>query len=467
MINTFKKILNYLFGNDVIVSILTLIFLGLNLFLNFPITNATLVLTGLWLLLLIIRGDILKMKLDRIYSTFTPTRIIIIFTLLIIWLFFQKFPIQDWNKIIMSDDLTPGYTGSIKGVETLLDGGMFGWDSKMLGGYYMVSDIPMNRSLFLLPFSLIFGHKIGYHAMILLFYIIFPFLCRFYVMLTMKDSRMGAGVFAYSSVFLASFFINLFGMIDNLMGLDLFILNLCLFEKMKNGSKTAPFLLAISISLTMHAHVAFFIYSLLFIGVENVLSRNRVLAWASFFSLGFAFFMTLHYSFYMLYYHNWFTNGVGVYCAPKTFLQQAVNTLKEYRTNLNFPFLLNAQYRMERLGIIVLPATLFALLKGNALMRKIALYLFAVFIINGFGFEIIQLLKARICYLYAFLIPILLSYLLLKNMASYRIQNIMLIPLLILPMTFRGITEPYPHFKSLKEDYSDLYQAVKDSFLAT
>jgi len=44
-----------------------------------------------------------------------------------------KFPLAKWNQLIFFDDYPTIYYGSVRGLQTLAQGGVFGWDTRLLG----------------------------------------------------------------------------------------------------------------------------------------------------------------------------------------------------------------------------------------------------------------------------------------------------------------------------------------------
>jgi len=195
------------------------------------------------------------------------------------WLMLIKFPLAEWNQLIFFDDYPTIYYGSVRGLQTLAQGGVFGWDTRLLGGYYAVSDVNHNLAFFLLPF-VPFGAKIGYHLLIACSALAFPLLLALWVRRAFRESGATALGIWIAGFFFLTVMDNLlhWGMLNSFVGLDLLLVNLLLMERVRERRPWAIFPLALSLGLTVYAHVGFFLYSLAFLGLEFLRRPNRILA---------------------------------------------------------------------------------------------------------------------------------------------------------------------------------------------
>lgn len=191
-------------------------------------------------------------------------------------LFFIKFPLKQFNAVILFDDFTSLYGASLRGMQMLREGILFGWDDHLLGGYYTVSDVNFNLAPFLAPF-LIFGAPIGYHLMILTSYLLFPYLLYRVGCLVFKEASGRAFVFLLASLFTASFFRNILfvGMVDNIIGLDLFLLTLLCFERTLHGKRFALLFCVLCLVLCAIAHLGYFVYAIAGLFLRSLLGEKR------------------------------------------------------------------------------------------------------------------------------------------------------------------------------------------------
>jgi hypothetical protein len=405
------------------------------------------------------RGDF-----DPIRRYFSAGTILCVLAAVIGIVFFMKFPAAEWNQILFHDDFTSNYAESVKGAEALMQGGMFGWDSRMLGGYPMAFEISTSRAWFLLPFSLIMGPKIGYHAMIFLFYMVFPFLCYWYARIVLNDRGSAAAASAFASLFLVGLFRNyvlLFGTTDILMGLNFFVLNLILYEKMKTGSRWAPFLLSATIPLTMYAHLTFFICSVVLISVQAFLDRSPRLLARTAAVLGFAFLMTLHYSYYLVVFHG-YLNGTGSVYDPASI------PLKDDLKSILFQFLAQVnpfdfrfvKFTFDELPIRIAPIVLLVFLRGSRHLRRIVIFVAAIWLVFPLQHHAVQAVLLRTVITYALFLSVVLGHFLKTQMALFRVQNLLLLPLLFAPCIASPAFFRFGHIDSIKTMWPGFHQVA-------
>ena len=234
---------------------------------------------GLYFLL---RSRFFQKSIGTTISKFISSRLCIFtlsITVLLGW-FLYSFPLKEWTWYISVDDYPAVFALSKHGADIIKQGGYFGWDSSFVGGYFTASEMGMNLVHFLLPLSL-FGWEIGFHLLILISFLSFPLLCLEYVKTCCKvnDNR------ALLTLPIASFFvlhyfdyrIGLlgFGMIAAFIGIDLLILSLILLERLKEKKRYAFFLLTLTLSLLFYTHLGFFMYAVMFILIDFLITPRR------------------------------------------------------------------------------------------------------------------------------------------------------------------------------------------------
>lgn len=237
--------------------------------------------------------------------------------LLAIATFLLKFPPGQFDALIFFDDYPTIYTVTLKGWEMLKQGGIFGWDPRLMGGYHTVSDVSHNEIFFFLPF-LPFGPRVGFHLMILFFYLLFPFLLYGWARLEFGQERPALLTLWIGLCIGFGFFDNLlyWGMINSFIGLNLTMLNLILFALLRQGKPFADWGLILSLSLTLYAAVGFFAYSLLLLGIEFLRHFRRELIWPMAFVMGAVFGITLTFTYHFLRYPDYFIQSDEIYSPP-------------------------------------------------------------------------------------------------------------------------------------------------------
>jgi len=196
--------------------------------------------------------------------------------LALIALFGYKFPPAQWGSVILDDDFTSLYGAALRGLRILKEGSLFGWDPRLLGGYYTVSDINFNLTLFLIPF-LPFGAPMGYHLLILTTYLLFPWLVYRVGRTLFQQLPERIFVFLFATLFTASFFRNLLsvGMVDNLIGLDLFLAYLLCLEGAFRRRRLALFWGVTALSFCGLAHLSYFLYAIGWSFLRSLLEADK------------------------------------------------------------------------------------------------------------------------------------------------------------------------------------------------
>ena len=214
-----------------------------------------------------------------------------------------KFPLGAWDQVLFWDDYPTLYYASLRGLSTLAQGGVFGWDTRLLGGYYAVSDVNHNLAFFFLPF-LPFGARVGYHLLIAASVLAFPVLLALWVRQCLRDGGAAALGFWLGGFFALTVLDNLlhWGMLNSFLGLDLLVVALLLLGRVRARRPWSVFPLALVLGLAVYAHVAFFLYAVAFLALEflrqpgRALARDLVLALAG--ALALSLPMTVHYLLY-------------------------------------------------------------------------------------------------------------------------------------------------------------------------
>jgi hypothetical protein len=455
---------NCLANTDLAAGI-TIVILSLLAFLHLPPSFVLPLLLIVWVPLLLLKPDKKTIIIRFIRKHVTPIRLIAFFSLLLLIVFFIKFNFPTWNMVIFNDDYTWGYSVSTRCMETIKQGGMFGWDSQLLGGYCTVVDAAGNKSLFLLPFASVLGPAAGYHTMIFFFYLVFPCLCFWYTRIVFSDVKAGAIAFVFASIFLVSFFRNFmaFGMVDDLMGLDFFILNLILYEKVKSGSRYAAFFLCLSLFCTLYSHMGFLVFSVIYITLELIVSFSRKLLIQTILVFGLGALMTLHNVFTLFISRHFIFGDPDRFIAHKASLAEILQQTSTFFTNLVIAKkAFSANFQLESIVIALLPVFACLFLTGNRRVRILLLSVGIAILIQGVSpFPVFGIFAWRINYTLAFFYPVILSFFILHQFKAGRLGGIILAPLLFLPMVKTNTFYPFPHIPSIQKQAEPVYSTIK------
>lgn len=385
--------------------------------------------------------------------------------LLAVITFFIKFPPDTLDQLVFFDDYPTIYTITLKGWELLKQGGIFGWDSRLMGGYYTVSDVSHNEIFFMLPF-LPFGERVGFHLMIMFFYLTIPFLIYWLAKLRFKRDR-SATLALWIGLFVAfGFFDNLlfWGMVNSVIGLNLMILNLILFTLMRQHKPLANFALILTVPLTLYAAGGFFVYSLLLIGIDFLWHWDKRMIPRLAFVMFAAFLISLTYAHTLLQYPDYFIQSDEIY-APETYtieqiVTQSVQALSLH-TDPNF-WLLGRPIRYQGLFIVLLPIILTVILRWliglrqrdgqaeiNSAMIEFVLMATLVMLMSLIVSPSVDMFVSRV----RFVIPVLLAFVLaawLDQPKRLHPAPLLLVLAILLTTLPSRLLEPIPHIPSLR-----------------
>lgn len=454
-------------GNADLVSAISILLLSFPLMCSPHAPWMAVSLAGLWMVLFIFRnriGGVIKKCSGHPCTRFiSPACACLLVFCFLVGVFLLKFHPHQWGSVIFADDYTPGYAASLKGLEALREGGLFGWDSRVLGGYYMVSEVPMNRALFLLPFAAAFGPQAGYHMMIMMFFCAFPLLSFAYAHSIRLGRNASCGAFFFAAIFLIGFLNDIldWGMIDALMGLDFFILNLILFERKKSGGRMAGFYLSVSLAASMYAHITFFLCSMVVFTIELLSARSKPLFRQMAAVCIFSFFMTLWYSFYFVYYHRFFISNPDVFDPSALSLaDQFSDTLKCFARELN-PFKAYLwTSKPESLAITLGCVLVYSIFSIGGRLKTIVCYLAVFLVLCCMQFQVAAIVTSRALYCVQFFLAILLGQFVVKQIEERRIHNLAIVLFFLTPEFSSYTYHSMGHIKSIRQKWPEFYSTM-------
>lgn len=182
------------------------------------------------------------------------------------------------SSYIWHDDAPMLYAATKQGLDMLRQGGVFGWDSSLLGGFPASFECNYNLSLFGAPFMLLFGDKIGFNIMVFLSIAMFPFLIYMCVRIWLPGNRISAACGIYfACVVLNGYFGDFIGncSFNRVWGIDFYILSLIFLGAFLKSSPFAGFFLAGSLAMTCAAHLSYFVLSIFTTIIVIVLSGHK------------------------------------------------------------------------------------------------------------------------------------------------------------------------------------------------
>lgn len=273
MKNIIKKLYLAISGRPELFFITAALFVTANFIVYFPGNNIKDYLGFMCLLLIF---TLIMFIISRIGLSNSKISLSIVI-LLSAGLFLYKYGgVKYFNSFVFRDDFPFIYWVTEQGINMLWQGGVFGWNSTFFGGYYNLVDTTANLAFFVFPFSSIFGLKTGLNIFYFLIFISFPPIFYIYSRTLTNNIRMNVACLYMSFFVLCTFFLNtlIWGNIEVFLGIELLVINLTLCELFLKRKKMSGFLLVASLTFTLFAHAAFFLYSLLIIFIRIALERN-------------------------------------------------------------------------------------------------------------------------------------------------------------------------------------------------
>ncbi|MFA5356966.1 MAG: hypothetical protein WC301_06155 [Candidatus Omnitrophota bacterium] len=353
-----------------------------------------------------------------------------------------------FDFIVFRDDYPYRFAFLTRGLEILKQGALFGWDSKLLGGYPTFFDINENFSFIYYPFS-IFGIKTGFHLMILFFWLFFPFIIYAFISEAFKDRKAASLSLYISLIFNWGFLKDLFdyGMMDVYAAVNLFIAALFFALRFKEGKKGGLAFLLLCLFLLIYAHISIFIFGLIFVSLELLFPLKKVNLRNFNLLIILLFLATLNYTFYLFAYSSFFN--------PHTLLyKEGLYPLAYFLPHGLDMSLFNSRncdiLSYTNICLISVPFLAWFIFKKNPL-RKYSIYILFIMIIFRVQFypEGIDNLFHRGEFLLPFLLTVVFS---LSAKASFEKRNFVF--LFFIPAVLMNILYPvYPirHIRDIRD----------------
>ena len=184
----------------------------------------------------------------------------------------------DLHSFIWHDDAPMLYSFTMQGVEMLRQGGVFGWNSSLLGGYPAFLDTQYNLAFFSAPFMFLFGDVAGFNLTVFLSILIFPILAYCGIRAWFPAQRIAEVWGMYlSTILLRGYFGDFLGncSFNSMVGLDCYLLVIIFVKKFVENKYLSAFSLAVVTSCACYAHLSYFALSLMTIVLVILFSRER------------------------------------------------------------------------------------------------------------------------------------------------------------------------------------------------
>jgi hypothetical protein len=191
---------------------------------------------------------------------------------------FSRLPLSSWTLIPFLDDWTPLYQEAANGVALLRRGVVVGWNWWFLGGYPTSTEIAQSFAVHaFLPIAL-FGERIGYHLVHAMFFFSLPVLVWWDV--RQEDRTLGLVAAGFACLFVTGVYgtLGVSGDTNSLAGLFSATLALAGSRAARLGRRWGGPVLLLGLTLGLYSHVAFFVYTLIYLALEVIYYRDRAAA---------------------------------------------------------------------------------------------------------------------------------------------------------------------------------------------
>ena len=185
-----------------------------------------------------------------------------------------RLPPSKWTQIPFKDNWTELFQQAVIGVELLQRGVVVGWNWWLLGGYPTSTDIAQNFGVIAFVPMAMFGETLGYHVLHAILFLSVPM----FVWWDMRHEGREVGLLtaAFGCFFAAGYFGYLGSSGDTNSLVGVFSAGAALA-----GNRAARLqrwwggpLMLVGLTLAMYSHAAFFVYAVLYLGLESLYYRD-------------------------------------------------------------------------------------------------------------------------------------------------------------------------------------------------
>jgi hypothetical protein len=194
--------------------------------------------------------------------------------------FFRWFPSGTWARIPFLDDWPPRFQSTLEGLRMLEHGAFAGWRWGFLGGYPTATDVTQDLTVWAAVPMWLLGPEAGFHATHLLLFLAIPALVWVDLRFVSPDGREEADLALLGAALAAlfstnySYFLIRSGDTNSLAGVVSALATLVAAHAARVGTRGAAFALVLALTITNYSHRGFFVYTLLFLALDAVVSRD-------------------------------------------------------------------------------------------------------------------------------------------------------------------------------------------------
>jgi len=211
-----------------------------------------------------------------------------------------------FNKLPFFDDYLETYCMSIKGIEMLFEGGLFGWDSNHLGGYPIVYTGPTMLTFLLLPFYLL-AKSYAFQLMLLCLWLAFPVCIGVFTHTLFNNWKITVAALILATGALL-FYLRLclrWGDIHAFAGVVVFVVCFIFYERLRHGRAWAYLGCVFFTTLLYYTYYPYAIFFMGFIFI-HWLTKPTKGGLLAILLIGVALFLTtLPYNWYYIAYHKY------------------------------------------------------------------------------------------------------------------------------------------------------------------
>ncbi|MBN2383893.1 hypothetical protein JXQ70_13540 [bacterium] len=213
---------------------------------------------------------------DRFWVLIThPMSTCILYICFICLVFYMLSPLK-LDQLIYHGDFPYQYYVSMRNAANLKAGVLFGWEHNFLGGYPSFLDFSKDLSFLMLPLMLVFDGPVAFHLLVYLALFCLPWAFLIWVTAYNQNRRCA---WLFTSIFLIFLQMNLRsylnGMVTALYGQLFFFICTATF-KLASTQKKKSWLLVTLLGavLAMHIHTSFFLFTMLFMAGDFLISLS-------------------------------------------------------------------------------------------------------------------------------------------------------------------------------------------------
>jgi hypothetical protein len=200
--------------------------------------------------------------------------------LLLATAFLFAFPPSTWSLIPFFDDWPPRFQSTVEGLRLLGRGAVTGWQWSFLGGYQTSADLSQSLTILgAIPMT-VFGDRLGFHVLHGVLFAGIPLMVSLDIA---ADEHLSRDVKRLTAFFVLVTATGLFGTVtpsgdtNSIAGLFCAVLAMSGSRAARLGRRWGTPLLTLGLTLALYSHAAFFAYASVYLLLEALFYRDRVM----------------------------------------------------------------------------------------------------------------------------------------------------------------------------------------------